>query len=318
MTPESPQTVQNSQSGLTRFWTYQKERFPLFQTSLLVFFFTSATLCVSAQLSSRGLPPLWSFIAAWLSVLIIFFQMRACDEYKDLETDTLYRPERPIPRGLIKLKTIISLAFGASLIAIMASFSISPKMLLPLGLIWAWLYIMTKEFFVPEWLVSKPFLYLVSHMMIMPIIDLYISSAEWIIHDQHPPHGLWIFLVLSFLNGCVLEFGRKVWAPENEREGVQTYSRELGPAKAAWLWAGFCTLAAGFLLAMIIKLNTPLWVFIPAFLILLYIFCIVWKFSLTPNPALQKRIDAVSGIWVLICYALAGFAPFLLAWGHTL
>ena len=32
---------------------------------------------------------------------------------------------------------------------------------------------MTAEFFVPEWLKARPFLYLVSHMAIMPFIDLY-------------------------------------------------------------------------------------------------------------------------------------------------
>ena len=306
------------QSGIARLWAYQKERFPIFQTALLVWFFTAATLCVSAQLAGRNLPSLWSFIAVWISVLIIFFQMRACDEYKDLDTDTLYRPERPIPRGLIKLKTILLLALGASIIAIAASASITPKLLIPLGLVWVWLFIMTKEFFVHDWLVSKPFIYLVSHMMIMPIIDLDISSAEWITYGEHPPSGLWIFLVLSFLNGCVLEFGRKVWAPENERTGVETYSRQLGPRKAAYIWSGFCTIAAGFLVAMIYRLGTPLWVLTPAILMLLYIFSTVYKFSTTPTSSLQKRIDTLSGLWVLICYGLAGFAPLLLAWSSSL
>ena len=33
--------------------------------------------------------------------LIFFFQLRACDEVKDAEDDRRYRPERPIPRGLV-------------------------------------------------------------------------------------------------------------------------------------------------------------------------------------------------------------------------
>jgi len=244
--------------------------------------------------------------------------MRACDEYKDLEADTLYRPERPIPRGLIQLKTILLLALSASLIALAASASVTPKLWIPLGLVWLWLGIMTKEFFVPEWLISKPFLYLVSHMMIMPIIDLYISSAEWINHNQHPPSGLWIFLVLSFLNGCVLEFGRKVWAPENERVGVETYSKQLGPERAAKVWARFCLISAGFLTAMMFQLNTALWLLAPAALLILYIFSTVKKFKAAPTTALQNRIDTLSGFWVLACYGLAGFAPLIVSWSQSL
>lgn len=311
-------TAEQALGRLTRLWIYQKERFPIFQTALLVWFFTAATLCVSAQLAERPLPPLWNFIAVWLTVLIIFFQMRACDEYKDLETDTRYRPERAIPRGLIKLQTVLLIALSACVIAAAATASLSPRLLVPLALVWVWLFVMTNEFFVPEWLTSKPFLYLVSHMMIMPIIDLYVSGAEWIEHGQYPPHGLWIFLVLSFLNGCVLEFGRKVWAPENEREGVETYSKLLGPVRAAQIWASFCIVAAGFLIAIAHQLGAAVWVAAPTLLVIVYIFSIVKKFSASPNPQLQKRIDTLSGVWVLMCYALAGFAPLLMSWMQTL
>jgi hypothetical protein len=44
-----------------------------------------------------------------------------------------------------------------------------------------------------------------------------------------------MFLALSFVNGCVLEIGRKLWAPENEIAGVDTYSA-LGAARAAAIW----------------------------------------------------------------------------------
>lgn len=299
---------------IRRLWLYQKERFPLGQTAILVGFFTAATLCVSAQLASRALPSAWTFIAIWIAVLIIFFQMRACDEYKDLETDSLFRPERPIPRGLISLRTIITLAAAVALIAIAVTITVSIQLLLPLAFVWIWLFVMTKEFWMPEWLISKPFLYLISHMAIMPIIDLYISAAEWMQHGLKPPHGLWVFLVLSFLNGCVLEFGRKIWAPENERDGVESYSRLLGPAKAVCIWTGFCGLACVFLIIVAMKLQAGLWVGIPAVLTLLYIIYNAWQFSRNPTPKKQKTIDALAGLWVVMCYGLAGFMPLLRTW----
>ena len=302
---------------LARLWVYQKERFPLGQTAILVGFFTAATLSVSAQLADRSQPALWTFAAVWISVLVIFFQMRACDEYKDLETDQRYRPERAIPRGLVSLKTIILVAILASIIATALTASVSIYLLLPLGFVWIWLFIMTKEFWVAGWLTARPFLYLVSHMAIMPIIDFYISAAEWMDYEHHPPDGLWVFLVLSFLNGCVLEFGRKIWSPENEREGVATYSRLLGPEKAVWIWTGFCALATVFLIIVALKLEAGLWVGIPSVLALIVVLHTARHFSRNPTQALQKKIETIAGLWVVMCYGLAGFMPLLKAWVTT-
>jgi hypothetical protein len=70
-------------------------------------------------------------------------------------------------------------------------------------------------------------LYLLSHMAIMPLIDLLLTGIEWL--PGRAASGLWMFLALSFVNGCVLEIGRKLWAPENEIAGVDTYSGLWGP-----------------------------------------------------------------------------------------
>jgi 4-hydroxybenzoate polyprenyltransferase len=38
------------------------------------------------------------------------------------------------------------------------------------------------------------------------------------------PNGLIIFLIVTFLNGVVIEIGRKIRAKEAEEVGVETYS----------------------------------------------------------------------------------------------
>jgi hypothetical protein len=60
---------------------------------------------------------------------------------------------------------------------------------------------------IAHWLKARPFLYLVSHMLIMPLIDLFVTATEWLTRAGSPPAGLWLFLLLSFANGCVLEIG---------------------------------------------------------------------------------------------------------------
>jgi len=65
-----------------------------------------------------------------------------------------------------------------------------------------------------------------------------VCAVAWLKVSGSPPAGLWLFLVLSFANGCVLELGRKIYAPANERPGVETYSALLGPRNARAEQAG--------------------------------------------------------------------------------
>ena len=166
-----------------RLWIYQAERFPLARTLPLLAVFAAASLNVSALLAGRPLPGPGAYIVAALLAVGIFFQMRAFDEAKDLEDDRRYRPERPIPRGLVSLGTILTLAglAGAAMLALAGSWT--PGTLATLLLVWLWLALMTAEFGAPAWLKARPLLYLVSHMAIMPLIDLMLTGIEWTAAD---------------------------------------------------------------------------------------------------------------------------------------
>jgi 4-hydroxybenzoate polyprenyltransferase len=174
--------------------------------------------------------------------------------------------------------------------------------------------LMTAEFFVPHWLKAHPFLYVVSHMLIMPLIDLFITACEWLPRAGSPPAGLWLFLGLSFLNGCVLEIGRKIYAPQNERTGVETYSMLLGLRKATLLWGAMLAAAFVFLVAVGITIGAPRIVAAVGFAGLAVCVACGWAFWRAPDAAAQKRLDTMSGLWVLTCYGSAGFAPLLLRW----
>jgi 4-hydroxybenzoate polyprenyltransferase len=302
------------ESSARRLWLYQAERFPLGKTALLLLVFSASSISVSAHLAGRPLPGIWTFAVAWLVSIAFFFQLRACDEYKDLEDDRLYRPERPIPSGLVSLRLIAMLALATGVAAIALTASISLTLLVPLFAVWLWLGLMTAEFFVPEWLKARPFLYLVSHMAIMPLIDVFVTATEWLPNAGRPPQGLWLFLALSFVNGCVLEIGRKVWARESERPGVETYSGLLGPVRAAWLWAGCCVLAWCLLLGVGFAVGAPYAMALPGLLALGVVGWVAAGFAGQPTPAGQQRIDLFAGLWVFVCYVLAGFAPYLAEW----
>jgi 4-hydroxybenzoate polyprenyltransferase len=299
---------------LRRLWIYQGERIPLGRTALLLAVFSAASINVSAQLAGRSLPDWGAYALAFVVALIFFFQLRACDEVKDADDDRRYRPERPVPRGLVSLRLIVGLALAAMPVAVVVTAVRDPWLLAPLALVWLWMALMAVEFFAPHWLKARPFLYLVSHMLIMPLIDLFVTATEWLTRAGSPPAGLWLFLLLSFANGCVLEIGRKIYAPENERPGVETYSVLLGPRPATLLWGAALAAAFVLLVAVGFAIGAPRLVGLVGLVALAACLFGAWAFWRTPDAKAQKQLDMLSGLWVLICYGVAGFGQLLLRW----
>ncbi len=293
-----------------RLWIYQRERFPLVQTVPLLGAFSAASVTASARLADRPLPDIATYLAAFLIVMVFFWQMRALDEVKDAEIDRRYRPERPIPRGLVSLRLILWLAAVAAIPAAAAAYALSPGVLILMMIAWAWLALMGVEFFIPEILKKSPALYLISHMAIMPLIDLVLTGCEWVPAGS-VPDGIWTFLLMSFCNGCVIEFGRKIWAPEQEREGVETYSSSWGIPRSLSALAAMTGLAFMSLVICGSYLDRPLLTTICGLVFLLPFLFVLADFWKTPDGKRQKRLETLSGIWVLACYLIAAFTPVL-------
>jgi hypothetical protein len=295
---------------LSSLWTYQKERFPLAKTAPLLAVFSAASICVSAELAGRPLPGKGAFVAGFVIAMALFFQMRVCDECKDLADDRLYRPDRPIPRGLVSLRLIVSLGVATVPITALAAWLWHPPVLWLLALVWLWLIAMSFEFGVPDWLKARPVIYLVSHMAIMPLIDLLLTGLEWV-PGGGSAAGLWMFLALSFVNGCVLEIGRKLWAPENEIVGVDTYSRLWGPRRAAAIWGASVLVSLGLLVGVGAATGTILAALILGGGVATFALISAVTYATDPTPKAQERMDSLAGLWVFACYAIAGFSPVL-------
>lgn len=289
-----------------RLWVYQAERFPLKKTVPLLAVFSAASVNISAVLAGRALPGPGVYVLAFILAMILFFQMRVADEVKDSADDARFRPERPIPRGLVSLRLIVGLGLFCVPLAVAAAWA--GQVLWLLALVWLWLAVMSAEFGVPAWLKARPLLYLLSHMLIMPLIDLMLTGLEWRPAGA-PAVTLWLFLALSFVNGCVLELGRKIWAPESEREGVETYSRLWGAKRAALIWLGLVGLAFALLLGAGVATGfVAVFAVIGALMLSLCVF-VALRFAADPTVTAEKRVDLMAGLWVLVCYGTAGFAP---------
>jgi 4-hydroxybenzoate polyprenyltransferase len=219
-----------------RWWIYQKERFPIFAHGPLVIVFCLAVMLFSALQQGDALPELTRVAAAVISTLILFFQLRVADEFKDFEIDSKYRPHRAVPRGLVTRQELARLAFAGAAIQFLVAAYIDIGLIPVLIGVWAYIGLMTKEFFVKEWLIKNPAVYLLSHMLVMPLIAFYVSTFAWLCDTRDMPAGLGWLLLLSFCCGLVLELGRKIKVPASERTGVETYSGLWGSNIAVILW----------------------------------------------------------------------------------
>src|SRR5258708_5451951 len=195
-----------SVSLAVRLWIYQAERFPLARYVLLVAAFTFSSVAYSRLArGASGFIPWQRFAVGVLTSLTFFFWLRVLDEHKDAGTDRRYRPELPVPRGLVTLAEL-RLIGGAALVSMLAlNALLAPVLLLPCLAVAIWAGLMTAEFFVREWLRSHPTAYLISHMAIMPMIDTYTTGMDWIVAGVRPPPGLVCFLIVTFLNGPLIE-----------------------------------------------------------------------------------------------------------------
>lgn len=295
-----------------RWWTYQKERFPVFAHGPLILAFSMSAMSYSALLRGESALQPSAALVAFVTALLFFLQLRIADEFKDAEDDARWRPYRPVPRGLVTLRELAWVGLGAAAIQLAGSLWLRPMQALWLVVAWTWLALMTKEFFIHDWLKAHPITYMLSHMVILPVFDIYATACDWLMAGAAPPHGLGWFLAVSYLNGIVIEIGRKIRAPQDEEEGVETYSVLWGRRSALLAWFGAMLLTAVCALcgAQLINFATPLAA------LLLVLLCgaalLAVSFNAAPFPGRGKHIELFSAIWTLLMYLSLGAIPLAL------
>lgn len=294
-----------------RFWMYQAERFPVFGHGLLIVAFSFSGVSFSMLLrGGAAWPALNSVLVGFASAFLFFLQLRIADEFKDAAEDARYRPYRPVPRGLVTLTELAGLGLLSLLLQLGLALWLEPALTPFLFLAWGYLALMSKEFFVRSWLKAHPLTYMWTHMLIVPLIDLYTTACDWrVAGEVTPPNGLAWFLVASFFNGVVIEIGRKIRAPQDEEVGVETYTALWGRSRAvlAWLVALSLTALSALLAAREIGFALPIAGLLVVFVILASVNAV--HFLHTPLTRQAQRIETLSGLWTILMYLSVGVIP---------
>ena len=289
-----------------RAWAYLQERFPLSAHGPLVLAFAGGVACASAALRGADGPG-WGAVAVAVVVgLGAFFQLRVADEWKDREADLRYRPERPVPRGLVTQRELTTAALAVAAVQAAAAAWLDVRLLVPLALVWGYGALMTVEFGVGDWLRQRPFATLASHGLIVPAIDWFSVSADVLGNGAAYPSGVGWLVGVSLFGGAVVEVGRKVWATADEREGVETYSAAWGRRRAlgAWSMAVMASLACG--LAVLRHVPGTAWLAAALIAGAAVVAAVGLGALWTDRPGRGRVVEAAAGAWTLGLYTTIG------------
>lgn len=299
----------------SRWWIYQRERFPLLAVVPLTALVGWSAVSYSGLLrGGEGRPSAKAALVAMASTFLFFWQLRVADEFKDASDDLQHRSGLPVPRGLVNLRELGWLAAASAAAHMVLALWLNTRMLLVLATVWCYMAFMTREFFVAEWLKARRLAYVLSHMLVIPLAVFYASSADWLPAAAAPPPDLAWLLALSYATGMVLELGRKVRAPQDETPGVETYSAAWGPRTAAAAWLGAVAVSA---LLTLVVVRAVAWPMVAGAVLLLPGLAAAWAgaaFCRLPSALLSRRIDALSALWTLSVYLCVGSLPLWRAW----
>ncbi|PAP77821.1 UbiA family prenyltransferase [Rubrivirga marina] len=287
-------------------WTYLQERFPPLAHGPVVVAFAGGVACASAALRGADGPGWPAVVVASVVALGVFFQLRVADEWKDAEEDRLYRPERPVPRGLVTLRELVGAALAVAAVQVALAAWLDVRLLGVLAGVWGFGALMTVEFGARDWLRERPLATLATHAPIVPLVDFFSVSCDVFGNDAAFPAGVGWLIGVSLFGGTVIEVGRKVWASADERRGVETYSAAWGRKRALLAWAAA---VAGSLVCGLMVLDS-----IPeagglgvglggaAALVVAVGVGALWA----DRPGRGRVLETAAGIWTLGLYTLIG------------
>ena len=335
--------------NIKNFKIYLNERFPLGKNSIFVLIFTlSGYIYTGLLYNSKIIKPtlskevnrvllfwdkeidkvsiIWyKFLPLFIIIFMFFFQLRITDEFKDYEEDLKYRPYRPVQRGVISLKALGKIGIATIIIQIILAHVINPKLIYFMLLVWFYMFLMTKEFFIKNWLTERILIYALSHVVIMIFITLVIVKGTGYILESHFLETLYLLLekyeknifigliplfTLNYLNGIVLEIGRKTRRADEEEHGVQTYSKLWGKKKAVVILSLLFAVEYFLVILGLSYTYEKYFLFSGLVLLIILIISIYFMIKFLKKDLSGKIVESVSGLWIVFSSMGMGLLPY--------
>ena len=288
-----------------RLQAYLKERFPLLGHGVLIVSYYSSNQFLAEVLTRPNEKLVYNAgsLMGATTLFCIFFHLRVFDEHKDFIEDSEHYPNRVLQRGLITLRDLKIL--GA--IAIGTQFVLSaiwmpkgkPAALIAVLFTFGFSVLMLKEFFARQWLKQHFLVYAISHMMIMPLLSLVVFSFATGDYPWNAPPWYWVYAFVGFFVTINWEISRKIRAPEQEIEGVDSYTKIFGTYGAAN--AVLIVRVIDTLMVALVgwHLGASAWFYLA--LVLLFLVCLYSFFDYRINTSAKtaKRMETFAGIYII-------------------
>ena len=294
-----------------KWYTYQKERFPVLMYGIYIFAIVFSTYCFVSSLSLHDYQLLhligknkpfefeWNVVGIMFIVAFLqFLMVRIVDEFKDYEEDCKYRAYRPVPRGLISLKElrvlfIICVIIQFSITAIFCANAI-PFLII----VWIFFAIMSKSFFIKKIVEKHVLLEVALDEILMPVLVIYLSifPLKQIITDKY----FYLFLFMTYVISWIVEIARKVRCKEDEEKGVKTYTAVFGIKKATLLLSALEIILAC-IQGIILKKYT-----ISVICLVLAVILINIGFITKRNKKFAKLTELSANIYIFLVYFSMG------------
>lgn len=283
-----------------RLRAYLAERFPLLGHSALIFSFYSSNQFLAHTLGRPAGPMCYDLnsLCGYLTILCFFLHLRVFDDHKDYAADCRHFPHRVLQRGEVTLNELKLLGGAAIVLEFIFAAICGPAAVIAVLTVFVFSLLMLKEFFVADWLKQRFLVYASVHMLIMPLLAMVVYSFATRQLLWEASRWYWLYSFVGFFVAFNWEVSRKIRAPEEEIDGVDSYTRLFGTWGAAYLVLVIRVIDTGLVTLVGLHLRLSVWFYV--MLVLLFMVCMVGviQFRFQTSPTTARRMEIYASIYI--------------------
>jgi hypothetical protein len=290
-----------SASAIRRVTAYFVERFPPLAHGLLILSFYSSNQFLSHTLTRPDEPMRYDVrsLMGWLTLLCFFLHLRIFDDHKDFAEDCRNYPGRVLQRGEITLKELKQIGALAIAVEFILGIFAGPAAFVSVVVAFGYSLLMLKEFFARDWLKRHFLIYVSSHMLIMPLLAMIVFSFATGRYLWEADGWYWMYSFVGFFVAFNWEVSRKIRAPEEEMDGVESYTKLFGTYGAAYLVLLIRIIDTG--LVTIVALHLGVSACFYVWLLVLFLVCMIgfFQYRFWTSPSTARRMATYAGLYIV-------------------
>jgi len=259
-------------------------------------------------------------ILGYFVVLCVFLHLRIFDDHKDYQSDCRYFPDRVLQRGVVTLYELKWIAALAISVELTASAVAGRAAFISVVITLCFTLLMLKEFFVHDWLQRHFLIYVFTHMLIMPLLAMVVFSFATGRYLWQAPGWYWMYAAVGFFVALSWEVSRKIRAPDDEIDGVDSYTKLFGTYGAAYLVLAIRVVDTGLVTLVAHHLGLSVWFY--GWLLLMFLICLVgfFHYRFRTTTATARQLATYAGFYIVafdLALTVELICTYGVAWGET-